>query len=73
MTIESTGGDGRTYILRDQDGQAVPRGAVVPGFRGMYRIDGGRAPQHGGSSGRIWTDRGEFFPDVADLHWEPQQ
>lgn len=68
--ITSTGGDGRTYELRDaQTGEPVRAGCKRDGFRGKYRIDGGRAPQHEGSSGRVWTDQGEFFPTVVNARW----
>lgn len=40
----------------------TPRGTVVT-------VNGGRPPHKAGSTGRVWTDHGEYFPHVFDLEW----
>ena len=69
--ITSTGGDGRTYLLVHDHGEQAPIkvGEVVASMRGLHTVTGGRAPQHGGSTGRVWTDKGEYFPSVVCARW----
>jgi hypothetical protein len=69
--ITSTGGDGRTYqLVTETEGTPLVVGQRVKGFRGTYKVEGGRAPQHTGSTGKVWTDKGEFFPSVVGAKWE---
>jgi len=64
---------GRTCILVDDNtGEPIARNSVR-GDRGLT-VMGGRPPQHGASTGRVWTidddgHRGEFFPSVVGARW----
>jgi hypothetical protein len=66
--IISKGWDG-LYALVDEKGRTISEGQKVK----KYVVDGGRAPQHAGSSGRIWVVEGgrtrEYFPGNVDLKW----
>jgi hypothetical protein len=69
--ITSTNYAGRTCTLT-HNGQPVQPGEILESFRGdQYRITGGRAPHHPASTGKVWTDGGEFFPSVFDCKWTP--
>lgn len=59
------------FTLRHKEsGEAVQKGEEVTNFRGaVAAINGGTSPHHEGSTGRIWTDCGEFYPSVFDLVW----
>lgn len=70
LPITSTGWDGSNWTLVDEATEArIGQGVTRKGFRGDYRIDGGKAPHKAGSTGRVWTDKGEFFPSVVDCKW----
>ena len=69
LPIISAGFDGN-YVLCDEATKArIGTGTTRNGFRGNYRIDGGRAPHKPGSTGKVWTDKGEFFPGVVNAVW----
>lgn len=59
------------YILRLEAGGApVDDNAWLLDFKGESAIlRGGSAPHKPGSTGRIETDRGEFYPSVFGLVW----
>lgn len=60
----------KLWVLFDKDDQVVIPGAQLTTFRGEPCVlEGGRPPQHDGSTGRIFTDLGEFFPSVCGLKW----
>ena len=45
-------------------------GQTYKNFRGEPRkLLGGMPPLHPGSTGRVETDAGSFFPNVIDLKW----
>lgn len=75
--ITSTGGDGHLYTLYYRHNiQPVQVGdQVLTGKGEPCTVTGGRAPQHAGSTGRVWvkfTDGGaerEFFPSVINCAW----
>lgn len=60
----------KIYVLMNKDGQVVMPGAKVVDFRGEEAVlEGGRPPEREGSTGRVWTDAGEYFPSVYGLKW----
>jgi hypothetical protein len=45
-------------------------GQQVQDSRGeVHTIKGGRSPHKPSSTGRVWTDKGEFFPGVVNATW----
>ena len=64
-------------LIREKTGQEIKTGEVVHDFRGgAAYVTGWRAPQHAGSTGRVYvkemTERGadrEFYPSVYGLKW----
>ena len=64
---------GAVLVLVHADtGAPVAVGDTVVDFRGnAMTITGGRAPHHEASTGRVYTDGGEYFPGVANLAWRP--
>jgi len=52
-------------------GSPLQAGTVVQGHNGSYVIRGGHAPAHLNSSGRVATNRGEFYPSVVGAEWQP--
>lgn len=74
MKITSIGFDD-VYILRDESGKTVNRGDVYNDSKGnVHIVQGGKAPQHLASTGRVHTKCGTFnhelFPSVLNLKWE---
>lgn len=59
------------WILRHIYTKApITVGQEVRCFRGEKdTVLGGQPPLKPSSTGRVWTDRGEFFPAVFDLEW----
>lgn len=68
-------------LVHEKTGQPVQKGEIVESFRGeRYRVTGGSAPHHAGSTGRVWLQREgvepdkigaiEFYPGVVGLKWE---
>jgi hypothetical protein len=58
------------YRLRTYQGVTLIRGQQYPDFRGeMHTITGGMPPHKPSSSGRIYTERGEYFPGVFNAEW----
>lgn len=55
-----------THALVHKSGKVLEKGAKVKGFRGTYKIQGFEMPHHSGSTGRVYTDKGTFFPGVVD-------
>lgn len=57
-------------LVRGGSGEPVHLNEKVTDFRGREdRVLGGRPPHKPGSAGRVWVDKGEFFPTVFDLVW----
>lgn len=57
-------------LVHDETLAPVCKGDVIKNFRGEPRtVTGGAPPLHGGSSGRVHTDAGEFYPGTMNLHW----
>lgn len=63
-------------LVTKTDGSPVNVGDILTCFRGdLYIYDGGRPPQHDGSTGRIYVRQGdgkfvsEYFPSVCGLMW----
>ena len=73
QTIDGADYQNRACVLvDDKTGEPIARNAVR-GDRGLT-VMGGRPPQHGGSTGRVWVidddgHRGEFFPSVVGARW----
>ena len=66
-SITSSGFDG-IYGLYDKDGNKVKLNTVVKDHKGtIHTIQSAKAPQHAGSTGRVYTDKGSYFPSVFDL------
>ena len=58
------------WVLLDSDGGNVEVGSTHLSFRDeKFIVTGGIPPHKAGSTGRIFTDQGEFFPGVCDLMW----
>ena len=58
------------WQLVDDKNNPVSVGATLTSFRGdSATLTGGRPPQHAGSTGRVWTTAGEYFPNVYGLKW----
>ena len=54
------------------NGRVISPGEQVETFRGtLVTVTGGRAPQKPGSTGKVWTDAGEYFPGVVNAEWVP--
>jgi hypothetical protein len=50
----------------------VSAGEILEDFRGdQYRVTGGQAPHKDSSSGKIYTDAGNFYPTVFGCKWTP--
>ena len=56
-------------LARSADKRPVRFGDRIEGFRGTYVIKGGEPPRHSGSSGRVHTDQGIYFPSVVNCEW----
>ena len=55
------------------NGQPITAGEILQDFRGDYaRITGGQAPHKPGSTGKIYTDAGNYFPSVFNCKWTPK-
>lgn len=70
MAVQS---DGLT-LVNATTREPLEAGQLVADFRGsVWTLTGGRAPQHAGSTGRVWladgTRAGEFFPSVIGAEW----
>lgn len=56
-----------THELRHDSGKVLKKGDVVKDFRGdKHKIKGFELPHHSGSTGRVYTSQGSFFPGVVD-------
>ena len=68
-----TDGACREWVLCwDTDlAEPVRKHSTAASYRGeVHTITGGRAPQHAGSTGRVWTADGrEYYPGVFDMKW----
>jgi hypothetical protein len=52
------------------NGRVIAPGEQVETFRGtLVTVTGGEAPQKPGSSGRVFTTYGEYFPGVVNAEW----
>lgn len=61
-----------TACTLTHNGQPVNSGEILETNDGdQYRITGGRAPHKPSSTGKVWTDGGEFFPSVFNCAWTP--
>lgn len=56
-------------LVRCADKRPVRFGDRIEGFRGTYVIKGGEPPRHSGSTGRVHTDQGVYFPAVVNCEW----
>lgn len=72
-------------LVHETSGQPVTEGSKLTSFRGeTYWLRGGRAPQHSGSTGKVWVVRAkkdlgngrvmshEYYPSVFGLKWVDQ-
>jgi hypothetical protein len=72
--ITSIGHDG-VYILRQKsNNEPAPTSLWVTSSRDSGILQGGKAPQHEGSTGRVYVKVGartcEVFPSVYGLFWD---
>jgi hypothetical protein len=57
-------------LVHERTGKPVSERDVVLNFRGEAdTIMGGNPPHKPSSTGRVWVERGEFFPSVFNLKW----
>jgi len=57
-------------LVEQADGAAVGIGDTVQSFRGGFAVvRGGNPPHKPGSTGRVVTCDGEYFPSVYGLKW----
>ena len=57
-----------TYRLVDAAGTEATIGAIYTDFRGEpHTLEGSEPPHKPESAGRVYTDRGEFYPSVIGL------
>lgn len=71
--IQSTDHAGRACTLT-HNGQPVRPGEILEDFRGNHaRVTGGQAPHKPSSTGKIYTDAGQYYPSVFDCQWTPNQ
>ena len=70
--IKGVGYDGKLWLLIDEVTQvSVKRGAIREDFRGdKSRVTGGRPPHKPGSTGRITSEDGEYYPGVYGCKWQ---
>lgn len=58
------------WRLVDKKNQPVALSQEVKSFRGeVAKVLGGKPPPQDGSTGKVWTTAGEFYPSVYDLRW----
>jgi hypothetical protein len=57
------------WTLEHEDGTPAYVGEVCTSRGESYALTGGRPPHKPASTGRVWTDAGEYFPSVFDLKW----
>lgn len=61
--------NGWTLVHKDTKAP-IMEGETIPDFRDEpLTINGGEPPHKRGSTGRIWTDQGQFYPGVCNLRW----
>ena len=71
IMITSTDYTGKACTLT-HNGQPVSAGEILEDFRGdQYRVTGGQAPHKPSSSGKIYTDGGNYYPTVFGCQWTP--
>jgi hypothetical protein len=69
--ITSTDHAGQVCTLT-HNGQPVSAGEILEDFRGeKHRVTGGQAPHKASSSGKIYTDSGNYYPTVFNCKWTP--
>ena len=65
---------GAWALVSEKTREPMVEGAEVTTFRGeVFTLNGGRPPQHEGSTGRVWVQVGEaeveYFPSVIGAKW----
>jgi hypothetical protein len=59
------------WVLKTASGNVVRVGDHALDHRGETAvISGGAAPLSSNSTGKVYTDRGVYYPGVFDMHWE---
>ena len=57
-------------LINNEHGYPVKTGDTLLDFRGaVHVLQGGNPPHKPSSTGRIYTNRGQFFPSVCGLKW----
>lgn len=57
-------------LVRKEGGAPVCKGDVILDFRGdSHTVTGGQAPLREGSTGKVMTDKGFFYPSVINCEW----
>lgn len=77
ITSKDWDGITRTLVhcVDAKDAAWTPRVPVTEGEKftdrrgDVYTVSGGRAPHKPSSSGKVWTDKGEFYPTVINCEW----
>lgn len=70
--IKGVGYDGKLWLLIDDVTQrSVKRGDTREDFRGeRAKMNGGRPPYKAGSTGRVTSEVGEYYPSVYGCKWQ---
>jgi len=57
-------------LVHNKTSIPVEIGEIVKSFRGdVYKILGGTPPHKPSSSGKVWVENAEYYPEVFNLKW----
>lgn len=57
-------------LIIEATGEAATFGKTYKDFRGdEVLLQGAEPPRNEGSTGRVYTDRGAFYPSVIGMKW----
>ncbi len=69
ITSNDFNGD-KMVLVEDITQKPILKGNLMKDFRGdLIIVNGGDAPHKPASSGRIQTNRGEFYPSIINAEW----
>ena len=70
MHTNQTVKHGEWVLVDANTDEPVKNNTVRLDFRGdPLVVKGGTPPRHSGSTGRVHTNQGEFYPSVIDCKW----
>lgn len=70
--IRSKNYEGVICVLADDTGAIFEDQRITSDSFIRYKVEGGTAPHKPGSTGRVWTDKGEYYPSVIKCKWVPE-